>query len=76
MTIRVDADTHERLRRVATAEGSSVSEVVRVAAAAAEQALWDRQMAAGYERLHADPSAWAAYTADIDAYPLDEGITG
>lgn len=73
-TIRVDSDTHARLRRLSEASGASLMDTVRSAA----DALWREQLARQVQEemsgLRGDPEAWRSYLADEEATAVSDGI--
>jgi predicted transcriptional regulator len=64
VTIRISAETHKQLRRVARARKQPIGRVVAAALKRLESDdFWD-EMEANFERLNADPEAAAAYLAE------------
>ena len=76
VAIRVSAETHEQLRRMAAERKQPIGQVV---AAAIEQLKKDEfwaGLADDYERLYADPAAAAAYEAETTIWDatLQDGL--
>jgi predicted transcriptional regulator len=68
VTIRIPAETHERLRALATARQQPIGQVVTVAVEHLEaERFWD-ELEAAYEQLYADPAAAAEYEAETAAW--------
>ena len=64
-TIRVDARTHETLRRIASEEQRSMGSVSAEAVAHYEKERFWRQLEEDMARLRADPVAWQEYQDEI-----------
>jgi predicted transcriptional regulator len=73
-TIRVDADTHSRLRELSRASGRSLIETVREAAEALRRQRFAHQVAEELAQLQRDPAAWAAYLAEAEATSVADGL--
>ncbi|MGH2559745.1 MAG: hypothetical protein ACRDJH_11825 [Thermomicrobiales bacterium] len=68
VTIRVPAETHERLQSLAAARKQPIGQVVTIAVERLEaERFWD-ELEAAYEQLSADPAAAADYEAEITAW--------
>jgi hypothetical protein len=65
-TIRVPAETRDRLNALATRRGESAGEVVAKLVNAADEEAMLAEIAAGFEKLAADPKALAAYRTESD----------
>ena len=65
-TIRVPAATRDRLNALATRRGEPAGEVVAKLVNAADEEAMLAEIAAGFEKLAADPKALAAYRAEGD----------
>jgi predicted DNA-binding protein len=63
-TIRVPAETRDRLNVLATRRGESAGEVVAKLVNAADEEAMLAEIAAGFEKLAADPKALAAYRTE------------
>ena len=64
VTIRVPRETHEQLLWLATGRKQPIGRVVAAAVERLEEEeFWD-QVTADFERLRADPEAWAEYMAE------------
>lgn len=64
VTIRIPAETHRQLRRLARVRNKPIGLVVAAAVKRLESdAFWD-EMEVAFERLYADPGAAAAYMAE------------
>lgn len=73
-TIRVDAETHATLLELASADGRSLIETTRAAAAALRRQRFAEQVTAELDALRSDDSAWADYLADADSTHTTDGI--
>lgn len=73
-TIRVDTDTHARLRELSERSGTTLMETVRAATDALDRARFGARVADEMAALRADPEAWADYTGEIDALPVADGL--
>ncbi len=73
-TIRVDVETHRRLRAHAQDEGQPMMEVVRAALDALEQARFAARVRHELADLRRDPVAWVEYLAEGDALPVGDGV--
>jgi len=63
-TIRVPTQTRDRLKALAARRGESASEVVAKLVNAADEEAMLVEIAAGFEKIAADPKALAAYRAE------------
>ena len=63
-TIRVPTDTRDRLNALATRRGEPAGEVVAKLVNAADEEAMLAEVAAGFEKLAADPTALSAYRAE------------
>jgi hypothetical protein len=63
--IRVSAETRDKLARIAESQNSSIGDVVEAAASKLERDLFWKQVNEAYDRLKADPEAWADYQAEL-----------
>ena len=63
-TIRVNEQTRDRFARLADATGRPMSQLVDEAAEALERRLFFEELSSGFERLRADPKAWAEVEAE------------
>lgn len=63
-TIRVPTQTRDRLRVLAAHRGESASDVVTKLVNAADEEAMLAEIAAGFERMAADPQALAVYRAE------------
>ncbi|MFL6076702.1 MAG: hypothetical protein ACJ73S_25190 [Mycobacteriales bacterium] len=70
--IRVDERTRELISRLAEQDHSTLGQEV---ARLAEREIMLREFRTGYERLMADPEAWADYVRERDEW-LDADLTG
>ena len=73
-TIRVDTDTHEQLRQLSTASGSSLTETVREAAEALRRQRFGTAVAEEIAALRVDPAAWRDYLAEAEATEVADGL--
>lgn len=63
-TIRVPTQTRDRLKALAAHRGESASEVVTKLVEVADEEAMLAKVAAGFERIAADPKVLAAYRAE------------
>jgi hypothetical protein len=63
-TIRVPTETRDQLNALATRRGEPAGEVVAKLVSAADEEAMLAEVAAGFEKLAADPDALAAYRAE------------
>jgi predicted transcriptional regulator len=63
-TIRVPTDTRDQLNSLATRRGESAGEVVAKLVSAADEDTMLAELAAGFEKIAADPGALSAYRAE------------
>lgn len=73
-TIRIDVETHQRIRARAAEGGRPIMDVVRDAINALDRDEFGRKVRSQLDALRADPEAWAAYLAEGDALPVGDGI--
>lgn len=71
-TIRVPTETRDQLNALATRRGEPAGEVVAKLVDAADEEAMLAEIAAGFEKLAADPKALSAYRAESDA--LESGF--
>jgi predicted DNA-binding protein len=62
-TIRVPIETRDRLNSLATRRGEPAGEVVAKLVSAADEDAMLAEVAAGFEKIAADPDALSAYRA-------------
>lgn len=65
-TIRVPIETRDRLNSLAARRGESAGEVVAKLVSAADEDAMLAEVAAGFERIAADPGALSAYRAESE----------
>ncbi len=70
-TIRVKTGTRDKLNALAAKRGAPASEVVAELVEDAAEELLLSEMAAGFERMAADPAALSAYRAEARAVESD-----
>ena len=63
-TVRVSAETHELLRKLAAASGEPLQRVLERAVENYRREQFYAELDAAYERLQADPDAWEDYLAE------------
>ena len=63
-TVRLNRDTHERLKAIAQRTGEQLSAVMDRAIQQEERRLFWQRFHEDVARLRADPDAWAVYKAD------------
>jgi len=63
-TVRVSAETHELLRKLAAASGEPLQRVLERAVENYRREQFFAELDAAYERLQADPAAWRDYLAE------------
>jgi predicted transcriptional regulator len=75
-TLRVTEETRQRIATIANATGQRMHTVVEHAVDAYERELFWTKFHEGYERLAADPDAWADIEAEraAEAPSLGDGI--
>lgn len=73
-TVRVDAETHDRLLELGRAQGTSLIETVRDATEALRRQRFAHQVAAELAELRRDETAWKAYLTEADATAVSDGI--
>jgi len=73
-TIRVDTETHARLRELSRATGKSLVETVRDAVEALGRQGFAHQVAAELATLKSDATAWSAYLAEAESTSVSDGI--
>jgi predicted transcriptional regulator len=75
-TIRVDADTHARLRELSRETGRSLVDTVRDAAEALGRQRFAHQVAAELATLRSDNTSWTAYLSEADSTAVSDGSDG
>lgn len=65
-TIRVPVETRDRLNALAARRGEAAGEVVAKLVSAADEDAMLAEVAAGFEKLAADPRTLAAYRAESE----------
>lgn len=73
-TIRVDADTHARLRELSRETGRSLVDTVRDAAEALGRQRFAHQVVAELATLRSDNTSWTAYLSEADSTAVSDGI--
>jgi predicted DNA-binding protein len=73
-TIRVDTDTHARLRALSRESGRSLVDTIRDATEALGRQRFAHQVAAELAELRTDEGAWNAYLADAESTSVTDGI--
>ena len=63
-TVRVSAETHELLRKLAAATGEPLQRVLERAVENYRREQFFAEVDAAYEQLQADPVAWKDYLAE------------
>lgn len=64
-TVRIKPDTHRRLKDLASADNASLSDMLdRVVKEEERRRFW-KAVNDSYERLRADPEAWAEWQAEV-----------
>jgi hypothetical protein len=66
--VRVPADTHAALTRLAGEHGTTVGEELARAVREYEEALFFKECDEAYARLQADPAAWADYQREFEEW--------
>jgi hypothetical protein len=74
-TVRVDAATHQKLVTLAAAEGTSLIEVMRLAADALERVRFARTVADELAVLRGDEQGWADYLGEAEATHVTDGTS-
>jgi len=64
-TIKVSADTRDRLKRLADSEQSTMEVALAKLLDEAEEARFWRGVKADYARLQDDPEQWAGYVSEL-----------
>ncbi len=65
-SIRVDRETHDKLKEIAGKEIASLGRVIDDLITSYERAEFRRQMQEDFRKLREDPVAWAEYQAETD----------
>ncbi len=65
-TIRVPAETRDRLNALAARRGEPAGEIVSKLVSAADEEAMLTEIAAGFENLAGDPKAFAVYRAESE----------
>lgn len=73
-TIRVDIETHARLLKLSSANGTSLMMTVRDATEALRKQRFAHQVAEELATLRADASAWAEYVAEAETTAVADGV--
>lgn len=71
-TIRVPIETRDRLNSLATRRGEPAGEVVAKLVSAADEDAMLAEIAAGFEKIAADPEALSAYR--IESKEIESGF--
>jgi predicted transcriptional regulator len=66
-TIRVPTETRDRLNALAVRRGEPAARVVAKLVSAADEDVMLAEVAAGFQKIAADPGALAAYRAESEA---------
>ena len=66
VTIRADRRVRDRLARLAAAHNHSLGQELAELVDAAEEDTWWREAEAAWDRLRAEPGAWAGYLAEAE----------
>ena len=72
-TIRVPTSTHARLRRLADEQARPIGEMIDALLDDDEKRRLFAGLAEDFERLRADPVAWADYEAEVIAWEATLG---
>jgi predicted DNA-binding protein len=80
VSVRLPANTHQRLRNLAKKKHKGIGEVVDEAIVALEREQFWREMEEGYAKLRADPEAWKEWQDEVaiwdstlmDGIPTDD----
>lgn len=67
-TIRVSAEQRERLRRLAEERNATMTDTLDAALESLRRERFYEEMAAAEQRLRGDPTAWATYARERDAW--------
>ena len=67
-TIRVSTDQRERLRRLADARNATMADTLDAALESLRRERFYEEMASAEARLRSNPTAWAAYVGERDAW--------
>jgi hypothetical protein len=67
-TIRISKDTHDTLRRLAEAAGTTMTAILEAAVKEYHRTKYWEEYDAGYAALKADPEKWADYQKEIEAW--------
>jgi predicted DNA-binding protein len=73
-TIRVSVETRDQLNSLAARRGEPAGDVVTKLVSAADEDAMLAEVAAGFEKIAADPQALSAYRAEGDE--LESGFDG
>lgn len=75
-TVRVSAQTHDRIAHLSKATGMQIQQVVDAAVSSYEAEVFWSAFERGYERLSDDQAAWSEITAERagEAGALADGI--
>lgn len=74
--VRIDEQSHQRLKRLCQAEGCSQSHLLQRLLEHYETQLFFGQLQEGFQRLSEDRQGWADYQADVEAWngTLNDGL--
>ncbi len=67
-SIRIDRAAHERLKKIADKEHSSLRSVINELIDRYEQQEFRKAVAESYARLRSDPEAWADYKRELEEW--------
>lgn len=67
-SIRIERATHERLKKIAAEEQSSLTGVIDELLDRYEQQEFRKAVAESYARLRSDADAWADYKRELDEW--------
>ena len=73
-TIRVDKETHERLRELSKQSGRSLIDTIRDATEALGRQRFAHQVAGELAALQTNQDAWDAYLAEAESTSVTDGI--
>lgn len=65
-SIRVDRETHDKLKEIAEKENASLGRVIDELITSYERAEFRRQIQEDFRKLREAPVAWAEYQAETD----------
>lgn len=73
-TVRVDSETHQKLRAMSDASGASLLETLRDAAEALRRQRFANHVTQELEQLREDEPAWEAYLAEAESTSVSDGL--